>query len=368
MIPSSAAKLGWLALGVLALTACTTTPQNLRVHEVDIYGAGAQRVVWVYGDLAGQSSSTLKLGADTVTLRPQVTGGLPGSLSVNEKATFTAPLRSLVPTVGLTRQGDRFTVSGSSVKALYFTDGRGWQQLSSVSGSAVGRSVTGLRGAGNLTDAEADALTTALSGQGTLAVAVLDESAAPDAPLKVEPQPTEQRRTVLYVLSAAQITTVTTTTTSTINSTTTSSTVTTSPAPVSPVSGGQTVNAAEVASGSNAAAEGASVVVARTPAEVQNLYRLAYGRQTGGPSAPTLTAGEALVGIFIGPRNTGGYGVRLQNAALSGNVLKMQVELTAPRPDAIVTQALTSPWTIVRVKGTFGSVSVTDQTGRAFPY
>lgn len=363
MIPSSAAKQGWLALGVLALTACTAAPRNLQVHEVALYGAGAQRVVWVYGDLAGQSSSTLKLGADTVTLRPQVAGGLSGSLSVNEKATFTAPLRSSVPTVTLTRQGDRFAVAGSSVKALYFTDGQRWQQLSSVSGSAAGRSVTGLRGAGNLTDAEADALTAALSGQGMLAVAVLDESAAPDAPLKVEPQPTEQRRTVLYVLNASQITTVTTNATTT--STTTNSTVTTSPAPVT---GGQTVNAAEVASGSNAAAEGASVVVARTPAEVQNLYRIAYGRQTGGPSVPTLTAGEALVGVFIGPRNTGGYGVRLQNAALSGNVLKMQVELTTPRADAIVTQALTNPWTIVRVKGTFGSVSVTDQTGRAFPY
>lgn len=355
-------RFGLLALTGLLMGCTATGPGNLRVHEATIYGAGAQRVVWVYGDAGTSGSSSIKLGGDTVTVRPQTdSGAVPGTLSVGGKATYTAPVSDPTPRLGLSRDSaGNFTaeaLGGTRIRAVYYTDGRQWQQLASVSGRTTARTVTGLRGSGNLTDTEADVLTRALSGQGPLAVAVLDESSVPDAPVMVEPKPAEQRRTALYVLPASQITTVTTSTT-----TTTTTPVTT------PTQGGQTMNATELARGTNATAESAAVMVARTSSEVRALYNVAYGRQTGSPSLPGLRSGEALVGIFIGQRSTGGYSVGLNSATMQGNVLNLKVDLTAPKPGGITTQALTSPWVIVKVTAPFSDVQVTDQSGRSFPY
>ena len=348
------AKWPLLALGAGLLAGCAVSgPGNLRVHEAAISGAGAQRIVWVYGDLGNGANSSLKLGQDTVTLRPQVSDPLatPGSLSVNGKAAYVGRSEDTAVRLKLNQDaGGSFTVTplaGSRVQAVYYTDGARWQKLSAGAGPTSGSSVSGLRGAGQLTDAEADALTRALSGQGPLAVAVLDEASAPGARIGVEPRPQEQRRTALYVLSSSQITHSTT-----------------------PTGGGQNVNTgnvSEVARGTNASAEGPDVIVARSASEVRALYGVAYGRQTGSPTLPSLAPGEALIGVFIGQRSSGGYGVRATGAAVQGNVLNLRVELTAPGAGSITTQAITSPWVIVRVGGTFSSVSVTDQTGRPFP-
>ncbi|AAF11187.1 protease complex subunit PrcB family protein [Deinococcus radiodurans] len=358
------AKFSLLALGAGLLAGCAVTgPGNLRVHEATLYGAGAQRIVWVYGDLGSNPSSSLKLGQETVTLRAQVSDPLatPGSLSVNGKAAYVGRIDNPVVRLTLGQDaGGRFTVTplaGTRVQSVYYTDGARWQKLSAASGLATASSANGLRGAGQLTDAEADALTRALSNQGVLAVAVLDEASAPDARLSAEPTPQEQRRTALYVLSSSQITRTTTTSTTVTQTQTTTG-------------GGQsmnTVNLSEVARGTNASAESPSVIVARNASEVRSLYGVAYGRQTGTPALPSLTSGEALVGLFIGQRGTGGYGVRATGADVQGNTLNLRVELTAPGAGSITTQAITSPWVIVRVGGNFSSVNVTDQSGRPFP-
>lgn len=352
------ARFSLLALGAGLLAGCAVSgPGQLRVHEATLYGAGAQRIVWVYGDLGSGPSSSLKLGQDTVTLRAQVSDPLatPGSLSVDGKAAYVGRIDNAAVRLSLRQDGaGRFTVTplaGNRVQAVYHTDGARWQKLSATLGLATGSAVSGLRGAGQLTDAEADALTRALSGQGPLAVAVLDEASAPDARIAAEPRPQEQRRTALYVLSSSQIVRTST------------------PAPAN---GGQTMNSGtvrlgEVARGTNASAESPSVIVARSAGEVRSLYAVAYGRQGGTPALPGLAPGEALVGVFIGQRSTGGYGVRATGAGVQGNTLNLRVELTAPGAGSITTQALTSPWVIVRVGGTFSNVNVTDQSGRPFP-
>ncbi|SEJ62965.1 PrcB C-terminal [Deinococcus reticulitermitis] len=366
MTSGKISRLALLVLGAGLLSGCTMTgPANLRVHEVNIYGAGAQRLAWVYGDLGGAASSSVKIGGQAVTLRAQVSDPLatPGSLSVDGKAAYVAKAGSLAPRFTLARESSgAFTVTSlapaGQVQTVYYTDGTNWQRLSSVTGTALGAPVSGLRGAGQLTDAEADALTRALSNQGALAVAVLSPAATlPDAALNVEPRPSEQRRTALYVLGSAQIALSGTTTTST-----TTTTVIT-PAPTSPTSGGR-VNFSEVASGTNANTAAAGVLLARTASEARALYATAYGRQTGIPTPPALAAGETLVGVFMGQRPTGGYSVRVTGATGQGSTLALRVQVNAPGPGAITTQALTSPWTIVRVSGSFSAASVLDQLGQ----
>ena len=98
--------------------------------------------------------------------------------------------------------------------------------------------------------------------------------------------------------------------------------------------------------------------------EARALYATAYGRQTGIPTPPALAAGETLVGVFMGQRPTGGYSVRVTGATGQGSTLALRVQVNAPGPGAITTQALTSPWTIVRVSGSFSAASVLDQLGQ----
>ncbi|MPY65260.1 protease complex subunit PrcB family protein [Deinococcus sp. SDU3-2] len=132
---------------------------------------------------------------------------------------------------------------------------------------------------------------------------------------------------------------------------------------VTPVPGGR-VTVTELASGTNAAVSDPAVQVATTQSALNALYRVAYGNQTGTPAVPTLRSGETVVGVFLGQRPTGGYGVQVTGASVQNGVLTLTVNIRAPGPGAITTQALTSPWTLVRVPGTFTRVQLVDAAGR----
>jgi hypothetical protein len=349
-----------LAVSAGLLAGCSmTAPGNLKVHEVLLYGGTQERIVWVYGTLGSGAQSSVKLGGNVVELRPQVADpvALPGTLSINGKATYRLPTTALPPRLAVTRDTrGMFDIPLNEARgAVYYTDGRTWTRLNAASGSNVsGIPVNGLRGAGNLTDAEAEVLGRALLNQGALAVTVLDEAAVPDPRLTVEPAAPEYRRTALYVLPGVR---------------TVAATGTVNPAPVSPTptpEAGGRVNFTELASGNNANVAASAVQVATSQAALNALFGLAYARQTGTPSVPNLSAGETVVGVFLGQRATGGYSVRVTGASAQGGVLTLTVNLTAPGSGSITTQALTSPWTLVRVPGTFREVRVVDAQGRPF--
>lgn len=353
-----------LALGVSSglLSACGMTgPSNLRVHEVLLYGGTQERITWVYGNASGGPSS-LRIGGATMEVRAQVQDplALPGTLSVNGNATYRTPTTRMEQKLSVVRGADGlFTVVQNMavpVRAVYYTDGRSWQKLSGTSGVVRAQAVQGLRGAGRLTDAEAAALGSALQGQGPLAVAVLDETRVPDAALAVEPRPTEYLRTALYILPGAVTVAGSTPAVPPARPTPT-------PSPSSAPSTGARVNITELAQGNNAAVTSFSVQVATTQAAANALYNQAYGRQTSPPSAPGVSGGT-LVGVFLGQRSTGGYAVRVTGASASAGTLTLTVRVTAPGPDSITTQAITSPWTIVRVPGTYTQVNVVDEQGR----
>ncbi|WP_216329627.1 protease complex subunit PrcB family protein [Deinococcus aestuarii] len=358
-----------LTLGAGLLAGCSMTgPGNLRVHEVLLYGGTQERITWVYGDLRGSAQSGVKLGNQAVELRAQVPDPLAvaGTLSVNGKATYRLPTGAVTPKLAVTRdtQGLFNVTLNEAAGTVYFTDGRGWSRLSAPAGPGLrGTAVAGLRGAGNLTDAEADALSAALVSQGPLAVAVLNEAAVPDAPLTVEPTPTEYRRTALYVLPNVRTVALPGTATGTVTITPGAG----QPGSTQPQAQGARVTLTELASGTNAAVTAPAVQVATTQSALTALYNLAYGRQTGVPAAPSLGAGSTAVGLFLGQQSTGGYGVRVVGASGQNGVLTLTAEVRSPSPGAITTQALTSPWTIVRVPGTYREVRVVDAQGRPLP-
>lgn len=347
-------------LSVGLFSACTMTgPGNLKVHEALLYGGAQERIVWVYGSLTGGTAGSLKLGGQTVELRPQVedTVATPGSLSVDGKATYRQPTAVITAPLNVTRRsnGSFEVVSPGGLSALYYTDGQTWSKLSGLNGTVGASAVGGLQSAGQLTAEEAGVLSRALLGQGPLAVGVLADVPGADAPLTVEPTPTEYRRTALYVLP--KVATVA------ADLPPSAGILKPAPSPSAPLPTGARVNFTELASGTQSGVTEATVTVATTPAAAATLYAQAYSRQTGAPTAPN-PGGATLVGVFLGQRSTGGYGVTVTGASASGGTLTLVAQVRAPKPGGITTQAITSPWTIVRVEGQYQNVQVVDEAGQ----
>lgn len=351
-------------LGLALLTGCTMqTPTNLTVHEALFYGGNQQRIAWVYGTLAGGAQGSVKLGDTVATLRPQLSGdplGLAGTLSVNAKSAYIGTTTPTTSRVSVTRVGGQYSVQAlGNVDSVYTTDGTTWFRLTGP--VTAGQTVlatpatnNALRGAGDLTDAEADALGRQLQGKGALAVAVVPDSSLPDAPLSVEPALTEGQHPVtgLYVQSGVpQVTSPQATTPTT--------------SPVTPAATGAGAVARQLAGGSNATASEFQVIVARNAAGLGTIWNTGYGRQTNVPAVPALGTGRSVIGVFLGQRPTGGYSVSLASARIVGGVLELSVNVAAPGPGSITTQAITSPWLAAEVTGTFTSVTVRDAaTGR----
>ena len=344
-------------------------PTNVEVHEALLYGASHERIGWVYADLKGAAQSQLKLGAENVTLRAQVQDPLavPGSLSVNGAATYRAKSGAIGRQITLSGSVEGgFTVQANgNLSAVYYTDGAAWYKLTGTlpAGNVVRASAqpnTALRGAGQLTDGEADALGKSLQHQGQLAVAVVQGADLPDPKLNVEPAPSAYLRTGLYVQGG-----VTAATAQSVATPSGPSVATPSGPSSAPAVGG--LSARQIASGSNAAVDdpSPSVSLATSQAELSAVWQLAHGRQTPVPSPPAVDlTSTTIVTFFLGQKPTGGYGARLISARAEGATLYLTLEIRQPGPGTITTQALTSPWLTVSVAGTYTRVVVQDAAGK----
>ena len=93
---------------------------------------------------------------------------------------------------------------------------------------------------------------------------------------------------------------------------------------------------------------GATLVVGSSDASRAIITRLL-------PSVGT-PAGRVLVAAFQGEQSTGGYGIRITAIERLGDQLLVRATFTEPKPDSMVTQALTSPAHIV-------SIAAADATG-----
>jgi hypothetical protein len=80
-------------------------------------------------------------------------------------------------------------------------------------------------------------------------------------------------------------------------------------------------------------------------------YRRLWTSVIGGGEAPSADfASESVVFLLAGPRPTGGWTVEARGASVEGETLVVDAAVQAPSPDAIVTQAFTSPYAVVAVK------------------
>ena len=355
MKKSGVGSVGALLLGLGLLSGCTMQgPGNLKVHEVLFYGASQERLAWVYGTLSGGRGS-LSIAGQTVELKAQLSDALatPDSLSVAGKATYNGKTSALSPISSVSQQGNTYAVSAAqNLAATYLVSGGSWFKLSGAlsAGAQVqanAQPISGLGGAGNLTSEEAAVISRRLAAQPNLIVTVLPSGELPDAPLKIDPAPGETLQTGLYLQTLQASASATPTPGGT----------------VSDSNGSGSVNVRELGSGNNAQAQSAQVTLATTQSALSALWSTAYGLQSSPPPVPNLS-GQTAVGIFLGSKPTGGYGVSVASAQASGGVLTINVNVRQPGAGSITTQSLTSPWTIISVPGQYNSVSVRDQNGQ----
>lgn len=80
-------------------------------------------------------------------------------------------------------------------------------------------------------------------------------------------------------------------------------------------------------------------------------YRRLWPTLVGGGEPPAVDfATESVVFLLAGAKPTGGWSVVPRGAAVEGSTLVVDAAIQGPPPDAIVTQAFTSPYAVITVK------------------
>ena len=318
-----------------ALLAAGATDPAPDLHDLTVTGAFDERVTWLYGTprtftLDGVER-VLEVAEETQTLDRWA---VPEALWVDgaptlraDAAPIEAPAR--VRRIPLTTDLQLRTVRAT--RALLYYDGSSWLELGVFDPAGLDVRVTprprigGLRGLGELTASEADALRRVLESLNEpLVVAVLDGADVPRRPVDGT---AEQRATAVHV---------------TVGLETDETAFRPSP---------RDVPFEVVARGAQAVGvDAAAYRLVRNREELNRAWNQAYGASLSVPPLPSVDhERETFVAIFLGTKPTGGYGLDVEAAAIEGGDLYVDVRATTPAPGSITTQALTSPWLMLRI-------------------
>jgi hypothetical protein len=335
-IPARRATVLTTVAVALTLSACATDPAP-DLHDLTVVGAIDQRVTWLYGAprsfVLDGVERVLEAPSDAATLDAWA---VPDALWVDGAPTLRAPATGVpseapaeVRRIPLTTDL-RLTTQRETTALLYF-DGSSWLELGTFDPAGLDVVVTprprlrGLEGLGELTAAEARVLQRALEDLGEpLVVAFLTGD---DVPRRAVDGTGELRATAVHVTVGLQ---------------TDASALRPTP---------RDVPFEVVAQGSQAVGIVAPEYrLLQTRDELSRAWNQAYGASLEVPRLPAADlARETLVAVFLGPKPTGGYGLDVRATTFDGGDLYVDVRERAPAADAIVTQAITSPWLLLRI-------------------
>ena len=324
-----------LPLVVVGLLGACAPDAQPTLHDVYLYGleGGGTRYGFFYGGPGSLrlDGASVELTEGTVEAGPLT---VPGALLVDGQPYRATGLDAIEPPVQVARIPLTTSLqvrADADVGTVAYWDGNGWLTLLDPAAGAVDRRVAPrprigrLRGVGALSAAEAEALADFLEAQdGPVVVAELPEERLPTRAIDGL---TEYRATGLYVQDALDVD------------------------PAAYQAPAQQL-AWEVM------AEGAQAVGFDAPAfrlvtdqdELLALWNQAHGSQLDVPPVPEVSFGrETVLAVFQGQQPTGGYGIEVLDVVVDDAELFVNMQFAEPAPDAIVTQALTSPWTFVRV-------------------
>ncbi|MDL0432131.1 protease complex subunit PrcB family protein [Marinobacter sp. TBZ242] len=91
------------------------------------------------------------------------------------------------------------------------------------------------------------------------------------------------------------------------------------------------------------------LVYIRNASELDSLSRLPSGNLSMNQLRAIDLDQEHLVLVGLGQKSTGGYGVTLETAEIVDDVLELTLKAREPSPDAMVTQALTTPCAVIAI-------------------
>lgn len=317
----------------LVVAACAPDAQPT-LHDLTLYGLDGRDVRYslFYG-----APTSFELEGETLDLtegRVDAPFHVPAALLVDGEPYLTTPVDAIPAPVEAARIPLTTSLQVRTHAALgevaYF-DGEAWLTLLDGAAAGLDRRVAPrprigrLRGMGALTSEEADALADFLEArEGPLVVASLPPE---DLPERSIDGLAEYRRTGLYVQDAVAV-------------------------DPSAFEAPPEQLAWEVLAQGNQAVgfDTPTFRVVESENELLELWNRAHGGQLSVPPVPTVDfARETVVAVFQGERPTGGYGIEISDAVLEGDELFVQMRFQEPAPDAFTTQALTSPWAMVRV-------------------
>jgi len=319
----------------LLFAGCEADPAP-QLHELTVTGALERRVTWLYGEprrftLEGQER-VLELTEAGPTVDPWF---IAAALSIDGAAAWVEEEVPAVEAPATVRRipltTDLQLRTGRETRAVLYYDGSAWLTLGEFDPAGLDVRVTprprfgALRGLGELTNAEADALTRVLEDLGEpLVVAVL---ADPEVPRRAVDGVAEARATAVHVTAGVP-----------------TDLGAFRPAP-------REVPFEVVARGQQAVGVTApSFRLLRTADELASAWGVAYASSLQPPPVPGADLErETLVAIFLGQKPTGGFGIEVRDVTLEGGDLFVDLLLTTPGEGAMVTQALTSPWLLLRV-------------------
>ncbi len=323
-----------IALAAALLAACATDPAP-DLHDLTVTGALDERITWLYGTPRAFTLDGVERTLDVPGEAPTLDRwAVPEALWIDGAATLRADatpveapadVRRIPLTTDLQLRTTRATL------ALLYYDGSSWLELGVFDPAGLDVRVTprprigGLRGLGELTVTEADALRRVLEDLNEpLVVAFLDGE---DVPRRAVDGTGEQRATAVHV---------------TVGLATDEAAFRPSP---------RDVPFEVVARGAQAVGvDRAAYRLLRTREELTQAWNQAHGSSLSVPPVPSADlARETLVAIFLGAKPTGGYGLDVEAASLEGGDLYVDVRATSPAAGAITTQALTSPWLLLRI-------------------
>jgi hypothetical protein len=338
-----------LAVLGLVLSACEADPAP-ELHELTLTGALERRVTWLYGEPRSfpidGTERALTAAPGGPTAEPWF---VPAALWIDGEPalveTDVAPLEDPVTVRRIPLTTDLQLRTARETRAVLYYDGSAWLTLGEFDPAGLDVRVTprprfgGLRGMGELTNAEADALARVLEGLGQPLVVTV--AAGPDVPRRAIDGVAEARATAVHVVAGVPL-----------------DLGAFRPAP-------RDVPFEVVARGQQAVGVPApSYQLLRTQSELSTAWNQMHGAGLQVPPLPGVDLErETLLAVFLGPKPTGGHGAEVRGVTLEGGDLFVDLVETAPGPGTITTQALTSPWLLVRVpRGGISAVWFRDPT------
>jgi PrcB C-terminal len=319
---------------LLTLTACVPQTGGLQLHEIEIY-SNAVDLPGVYSYFYG-APATLRVGSENLELtegNPTGDFSVPTALLANGQPFYRRAIGSLdfpptrVQKIPLT--SDVQLEVGEQVNEVLYFDGSKWFTLVNAAGKGFKARVVpkerlqGLQNIASLNREEAEAIQKALIPRAPVAVTVMENK----LPQRSADGFTEYMRSTFYIQQTVP----------TDNS-------------AYQAPNEELIWDTLAEGGQASGVEQAEYALISNADQLLSFWNRAYGAQLTVPSVPDVDfRRETILAAFMGTKPSGGYGLAVERVTLEGNDAYIDLTETQPAADAITTQALTSPWVMLKI-------------------